>query len=266
MDLTDRVAVVTGGGRGIGRGIALVLANHGADVVAADILLQDAQNVASEVAGTGRRSMATFLDVTKDDSIASMVRQVTERFGKIDILVNNAGVIAAPGWEDRARPNKEDWDITYEVNLRGVAMVTDAVSPQMKERRSGKIINVSSTGGRQGSPMNPAYSASKAAVISLTQASALELAPHNINVNAICPGFVWTPMAERIEVRNSALLEDMKGLSPRQVYDRLVERLIPLKRDQSPEDMGYLAAFLASDYASAITGQSINVCGGMRLN
>ena len=266
MDLTDSVAIVTGGGRGIGRGISLALAKHGASVVAAGIEAQDGDDVAEAVAGMGRRSLSLHLDVTKGDSIERMVGDALGHFGKIDILVNNAGVFAAPGYEGRELSNADDWDWTFEVNLKGVAMVTDAVAPHMKERRQGKIINISSTGGRQGNRVNPAYMASKAAAISLTQSMALRLAPFNVNVNAICPGFVWTPMAQTIEVHNSKVREDMKGLTPREIYDRLVEELIPLKRDQSPEDIGNLAVFLASDYAKNITGQSINVCGGARMN
>ena len=266
IDLTDRVAIVTGGGRGVGRGIVLALAGHGADVAVADIETDDAQNVAETVAGMGRQSLAVALDVTDGDSIDGLVPSVLGHFGKIDILVNNAGVFAAPGYEGRELSNAADWDWTFEVNLKGVAMVTSAVAPHMKERRQGKIINISSTGGRQGSPVNPAYMASKAGAISLTQSTALELASYNINVNAICPGFVWTPMAVSIEVHTSIVREDMKGLSPREVYDRLVEQTVPLKRDQSPEDVGHLAAFLASDHARNITGQAINICGGVRMN
>ena len=266
MDLTGRAALVTGAGGGIGRGIALALAEHGADIVIGDIRLKEAEPVAAEVAAMGRRSTAVLLDVTDQQSIDNAVGSTIEHLGRIDILVNNAGVFAAPGWADRPRANADDWDWTHRVNLKGVAMMTDAVAPHMIERGDGKIVNIASTGGRQGNPVNPAYMASKAAVISLTQSSALELAPHNINVNAVCPGFVWTGMVESIEVHNSKTMPEMKGLSVREIYDKLVDRTIPLKRDQTPEDIGRLAAFLASDYARNITGQSINVCGGVRLN
>jgi len=266
MDLTDRVAIVTGGGRGIGLGIVLALAGHGADVVVADIQTDDAEKVVETVVGMGRRSLALSLDVTEADSIDGLVTGVLGHFGKIDILVNNAGVFAAPGYENRELSNADDWDWTFEVNLKGVAMVTDAVAPHMKERRQGKIVNISSSGGRQGNTVNPAYMASKAGAINLTQSTALRLAPFNVNVNAICPGFVWTPMAMSIEVHNSIMRDDMKGLSPREVYDKLVDQRIPLKRDQSPEDIGNLAVFLASDYSRNITGQSINVNGGARMN
>ena len=268
MDLTDKVAIVTGGGRGIGRGIVLALASHGANVVVADIRTDDAVKVSETVIGMGRQSLALSLDVTKLDSIEGMVSRVLGHFERIDILVNNAGVWAAPGYEkeNRELSNEDDWDLTFDVNLKGVAMLSDAVGICMKKQRQGKIVNIASTGGRRGNANNPAYVASKAGAINLTQSTALRLAPYNINVNAICPGFVWTPMAVGIEINNAAMVEEMKGLEPREVYDKLVDRIIPLKRDQEPEDIGNLAVFLVSDYAKNITGQSINVCGGARMN
>jgi len=266
MNLTDKVALVTGAGGGIGGGIALVLAEHGADVAAADVRMDAAQAVARQVTETGRTGMAVALDVTSADSIARAVEEVLTKLGKIDILVNNAGVFGGPGWIDREGKTGDDWDWTHAVNLKGAAIMTDAVIPHMIERGSGKIINVASAGGRKGDPINPPYMASKAGAISLTQSQALALAPHNINVNAICPGFVWTGMARDIEVHAEMTMPEMKGLSPREVYDRLVAAKIPLGRDQSPQDMGRLAAFLASEYSRNITGQAINVDGGTFMN
>ena len=266
MDLTDKVALVTGAGGGIGTGIAKTLAEHGADVAAADVRLDAAQAVALEIAGADQRAIAVSLDVTSADSIARAVEEVLEKLAKIDILVNNAGVFGGPGWVNPDNKTGDDWDWTHAVNLKGMALMTDAVTPGMIERRSGKIINVASVGGRRGDPINPPYMASKAGAISLTQSTALALAPHNINVNAICPGFVWTPMARDIEVHAEMTMPEMKGLSPREVYDRLVTAKIPLGRDQSPQDMGRLAVFLASDYSRNITGQAINVDGGTFMN
>ena len=267
MDVTDKIAVVTGGGRGIGRGVALALARHGAAVVVADINLEDATSVSHEVAESGRDSMATLADVTKQGSIDQMVEEVLDRFGRIDILVNNAGIYAAPGFEERNEANEDDWDMLYEVNVKGIVRVTGAVKHGMKERRYGKIVNIASIAGRQGGAGNPPYNVSKAGVISFTQASALELAEYGINVNAICPGLLWTPMWERIAYRRSISPgENPDGLSPRLLFDRAVEASIPLKRQQTPEDIGNLAAFLASDYSRNITGQAINVDGGSRMN
>ena len=173
MDVTDRVAVVTGGGRGIGRGICLALARYGADVVVADVNLEDAEAVRDEAAAMGRRTSAQYLDVTDQGSVDSMVADALSRYGRIDILVNNAGIIGAPGWQDRVETTEEDWDLLYAVNVKGMAAVTDAVSPHMKERRYGKVVNIASVAGRQGNYDNPPYGISKAGVISFTQAYAM---------------------------------------------------------------------------------------------
>ena len=177
MDVTGKVAVVTGGGRGIGRAIAIVLAQNGADVAVADINLQDAQSVAREVGDLGRQSIAVHLDVTDQESVERMAAEAIERFGRIDILVNNAGVIGAPGWEQRERPGEEDWVQIYKVNVRGVARVTDVVAGHMKERRYGKIVNIASIAGRQGTSVSTPYGVSKAGVINMTQSTAIEAGP-----------------------------------------------------------------------------------------
>ena len=253
MDVTGKFSVVTGGGRGIGRGISLMLARNGADVAVADLNLENAKKVAAEVADLGRRSLVVALDVTDQESTDRMAMEVIESFGRIDILVNNAGVIGAEGWEQRETPNEADWDLIFEVNVKGIARVTDAVAPNMKENRYGKIINIASIAARQGNPTNPPYAISKTGVVSLTQSQALELAPHNINVNAICPGLLWTPMYERI-VNRASQTPNPENKSDRELFlDRVAAR-IPLGREQTPEDIGNLASFLASDFACNITG------------
>ena len=266
MDVTDKIAIVTGGGRGIGRGISLTLAKYGANVVVADLNLEDAEAVQAEVADMGRRSSGLRVDVTDRDSVEGMVGDAVSQYGRVDILVNNAGIHAAPGWEHRRELTEEDWDMLYAVNVKGMATVTDAVASHMKERRCGKIVNLASVSGRLGMPDNPPYGISKAGVISLTQAYALLLAPFDINVNAICPGLLWTPMWHQISFHRSSLPANTEGLSPRELFDRTVEQRIPLKREQTPEDIGNLATFLASDVSRNITGQSINVDGGSRMN
>jgi NAD(P)-dependent dehydrogenase (short-subunit alcohol dehydrogenase family) len=210
--------------------------------------------------------MASHLDVTDQESVERMAEQAVERFGRIDILVNNAGTIGAPGWEERERANESDWDVIYAVNVKGMARVIDVVAGYMKERRYGKIVNIASIAGRLGSLTNIAYGTSKAGAINLTQSTALELAQFNINVNAICPGLLWTPMWDRITSHLSLDREKWEGLSQREIFDRMVKERIPLGREQAPEDVGHLAAFLASDYAKNITGQAINVSGGSHMN
>jgi meso-butanediol dehydrogenase/(S,S)-butanediol dehydrogenase/diacetyl reductase len=246
--------------------IAEKLAEHAAQVVVADLDVESAADVVGELLGQGREAEAIAVDVTKQSSVDRMVKGAVARFGRLDILVNNAGIIGAPGWEDRTESNDEDWNMIYDVNVRGVARVTQSAVVHMKKRRYGKIVNIASIAGRQGSPGNPPYNVSKAGVISLTQASAIGLAPFSINVNAICPGLLWTPMWERIATRQTALDGSGGDLTPRQGFEAAVAERIPLGREQTPEDVAYLAVFLASDFAQNITGQAINVNGGSHMN
>ena len=268
IDLSERVAIVTGGASGIGRGICLVLAGQGANVVVADINGEGARSVAAEITGDGGRATIVQVDVTDVPSVDDMVKQVLESFGAIDIVVNDAGVIGAHGWWDRDLPSSEDWDAVIAVNLRGVVNVSEAVAPHMQERRRGKILNISSIAARQGDTRIPHYNASKAAVVSWTQSQALRLAPYGINVNAICPGLLWTPMHEELSRHDARFDPDarLSELSGREIFDKQVEARIPMKREQTPEDIGKLAAFLASEDARNITGQAINVDGGYRMN
>ncbi len=269
IDLSGQVAVVTGGASGIGRGIASVLAQQGAVVVIADLSLEQANVAAAELAAAGGSATAMNLDVTDRASAAAMVAAVTAQHGRIDILVNNAGVVGAPGWETRRRTDDSDWDLVLSVNLRGVVNVSEAVAEHMKTRQHGKIVNIASIAGRQGGPQNPPYNVSKGGVITWTQGHALELAQYNINVNAICPGLLWTPLFARLIERNTMLGQApprAEGDTLEDVFQRQVEGRVPLKRAQTPEDVGKLAAFLVSEDARNITGQAINLDGGIRAN
>lgn len=261
MDINGLVTVVTGGARGIGRGICKVMAENGADVIVADINQEVAETTASELRRMGINSVALQIDVTSRAESNRAVKNVIDDFGGIDILVNNAGVIGSKGWENRERANQDDWDLILNVNVKGIVNFTEAVIPYMKDRRKGKIVNIASIAGRQGSPKNPPYSVSKTGVISLTQGYALELAQYNINVNCICPGLLWTPMFERIINKQSKDL-DVSIDTPRITFEDYVKEKIPLGREQTPEDIGHLAAFLSSPYSQNITGQSVNVSGG----
>ena len=253
MDVTGKIAIVTGGGRGIGRGIVLALARNGADVVVADINAGDAGGVEDEAAAMGRRSMASHVDVTDQASVERMVRDVIDRFGHIDILVNNAGIHAAPGWEER-EVNEDDWDVIYEVNVKGVARVTEAVAGHMKERRYGKIVNISSNSGF-GIAMSgeTSYAVSKAGVIQLTKSSALELGKHNINVNCVAPGAVDTVMlrGNRSDAEYENVLEGRRDAAS-------------LGITGTPEDIANAVLFFASDESRYITGKILLVDGGRR--
>jgi len=266
MQMEDKVVLVTGGASGLGRGISLVLAERGADAAVADIHLEGAEKVAEELAGLGRKSKAFQVDVTKQTELGQLVADVVAHFGRIDVLVNAAGVIGAPGFEDTTTSREEDWDLTFDVNVKGTAMASDAVAAHMKERRSGKIVNIASHAGRGGSGGGGAYGASKAAVIHLTQSYALDLAPYDINVNVICPGTIWTPMWEQVGSRYANDVPAYEGMTPRQVFDTMVAEKIPMQKEQTPEDIADTVAFFVSDDAKNITGQALNVSGGSHMN
>jgi len=267
MDVNGKIAIVTGAARGIGKAISIQLAKGGAQVIATDINEDDLCDTHDELVGIGNKFLISRLDVTNQESINTAVKNIISEFSSIDILVNNAGTIGAPGWEERDVPDESDWDAIYAVNVKGVVKITEAVVPTMKSNRKGKIINMSSITGRLGTVTSPPYGVSKAGVINLTQAWALELAEFNINVNAICPGLLWTPMWEAIARRRT--LSSKTSLSEqagRDFFEKVVQDTIPMKREQTPEDIGNLCAFLVSDMAHNITGQAINVDGGRFSN
>ena len=267
MQMQDKVAMVTGGASGIGRGIALVLAQRGADIALVDIDLDGAKKVEQELAQYGRKANVHRVDVVRRAEIEKSVQAIHSEFGQINVLVNAAGVIGAPGFEDTTTSREEDWDITFAINVKGTVMVSEVVAESMKESRSGKIVNIASHGGRRGSADGrSAYGASKASVIHLTQSHALELAPYDINVNAVCPGTLWTPMWERIAERIRRNDPMKRHLTNRQIFEESIEERCPLKREQTPEDIGRAVAFFASDDAINITGQSLNVNGGIRTD
>ena len=264
IDLAGKKAIVTGGGSGIGSGICQILAKAGADVMVVDLDKHLAEKVAGNLRGQGIFHFGEC-DVTDHDSVVSVVNYSLSLFENIDILVNNAGVIGVGSWWEREKPNDEDWARVHDVNVRGMVRMSNEVSPHMVKRNYGKIINIASISGRQGSPDLPHYSSSKAAAISWTQSNALQLASFGINVNAVCPGLLWTPMWEAI-ARKRALFggpaDGVEGLTGREVFDTTIDQWIPMKREQTPEDIGNVVSFLVSDLAKNITGQSINVDGG----
>jgi len=243
--IDGKVAIVTGGAQGIGEGICLRLAEEGAKVAIFDANLDEAKKVAQEIEKAGGAALAIKVDVTRSAEVEAAVKQVIFKFGKIDILVNNAGISLVSKVADMT---EDIWDRVHDVNLKGVFLCCRAVTPHMKERRYGKIINMASILALRGSSYYAHYGASKAGVVGLTQGMAVELGPHNINVNAVGPGVIDTPMADH-------------DVAP-EVRQRLQKR-IPLRRIGVSDDIANAVLFLASDEASYITGQCLYVCGGL---
>ncbi len=267
-DLSGKTALTTGGGQGIGRGIALKLAEQGADVAIADINDEGAAAVVEEVKALGQKSFAVHMDMTDRATVESGVADVISWFGHLDILVNNAGIGRLAGHDGGGLEDdwEENWDAVLEINVQGVMRCTKAVLGHLMDRKSGKIINIASGAGRGpiswGPPSGSAaigspYGPSKAAVINYTQYLASSLGPHNINVNAVCPGRIWTAFHDRDP--------SVTGEDAHEVFRQIARDTIPLGREQTTEEIGNLVAFLASDDASSITGQSIHVDGGMRM-
>jgi len=244
MLLSNKVALVTGGSRGIGRAIALEMAREGADVVVNYASSEaKANEVARIISESGRQVLVVRTDVSRADQVEAMRKLVLERFSGVDILVNNAGVHHhLKSWEI----DDDEWKRVLDVNLNGVFLCSRAFSREMRAKRWGRIINISSIIAFIGTDHEAHYGASKAAVVGLTKSLALELAPYNITVNAIAPGLIDTDMTA--------------GTTPEERKNAL--ELIPLGRIGQPTDIAYAAVFLASDRASFITGQTLNVNGG----
>lgn len=255
--LKDRVAVVTAGGSGIGQGIAIKLSQEGADVVIVDLNLKYANIVAGEIKKEGVRSLSLKADVSNADEVEEMINFTIKKFGRIDILVNNAGINKpAPVWD----VTEEVWDLTMKVNLKSVFLCSKEVIPFMMKERRGKIINISSISGKKGGTWLSPYCASKFGIIGFTQSIARELAPFNINVNAVCPGIVFTPLWNKL----AKVFSKKLNLPPDKVKEYYVER-IPFKRPASIDDIANVVTFLCSDEASYMTGQAINVTGGEEM-
>ncbi len=258
-ELDNKVAIVTGGGRGIGRAIAVRLAREGSSVAVADLNEANAKQVAQEIAAAGGQGFALKVDVTRKEDAVRMVRETVNRFGKLDILVNNAGIgFVAPLLET----DEASWDAQMNVNAKGVLLCSQAAARQMIAQGSGgRIINNASGAGKiapgKDTPLG-AYAASKHAAVALTKQLGLELSPHHILVNCVCAGIVDTDMWDLID-REIAKLENAPVGS---VKARAVAG-IPVGRIQQPEDVANMVAFLASDDASFITAQTLNVCGGI---
>lgn len=256
QQLQEKVALVTGAGQGIGKAISLKLAEAGADLAVADINQDTVQALKPMIEALGRRCLALTADVGDVQAIDRMVSETIDQFGKIDIAVNNAAVTRKAFIMDLT---EEDWDRMHRVNAKGVFFCLQRVAKEMIERGGGRIINIASIAGKgfEGTS-NAAYAASKGAVISLTKTAAQQLGPHNITVNAVCPGVTQTEMYQAIAEVNAA----KEGISVDEVLKRVAET-IPLRRVSQPEDIADMVLFLASPAARAVSGQSLNVDGAL---
>jgi len=239
-----KVAVVTGGGSGLGEEMALRFAREGANVAIPDINLASAKRVQQAIAALDRKALAIQIDVSQTEDVKRMVSEVMREFGKIDILVNNAGIVVRT---PLLETSEEDWDRELAVDLRGVYLCIKYVAPEMVKAGRGKIVNIASIAGLQGY-IAPAYTAAKGGVVSLTKIVAGELAPHKININTVCPGFCATPINEA--VRKTEVGE-------------MIRQKIPWGRYGTPEDIAAATLFLASEEANYITGAILPVDGGL---
>lgn len=249
MRLKDRVAIVTGAGQGIGRAIALKLAEEGAKVGVADLNPATATAVAAEIKAGGRGAIALPVDITSLGQVQAMVQKVIDAFGTVDILVNNAG------W-DKIEPflnnTEETWDKVIAVNFRGPINCFKAVLPHMVERQYGKIVSITSDAGRVGSSGEAVYAGAKGGIIAFSKTIAREMARYKINVNCVAPGPTQTPLFAGVASANPGLAESL-------------QKAIPFRRLARPEDIAGAVAFLVSDDAAFITGQTLSVSGGLTM-
>jgi len=257
MLLENRVAIITGGAKGIGRGIALRFAREGCDVVVNALHIEGARKVAEEVKALGRKSLAIGADVSNSAQVNDMVARTIKKFGKIDILVNNAGGITAGKGGAIESTTDEDWDRIVDINLKGQFLCCRAVVPYMKEKKYGKIVNVSSMGAVHPPAPIVHYHAAKGGVISLTANLAFELARFNITVNAFLPG----------PIRSEFFTGILKQMSEEEgkAFFNMLDKRVPMQRMGTPEDMAGVALFLASDLSSYVTGEAICAGGGLPL-
>lgn len=246
MELNGKVALITGAAQGIGKSIALTLARNGADIAVSDVNLEKAEEAAREIQGLGRKAIAIKGNVASVADAEKMVEDTIAGLGKVDILVNNAGV-TRDGL--MLRMKEEDWDLVIDINLKGVFNCSKAAVKHMAKQRFGRIVNIASIVGEMGNAGQANYSASKGGVIALTKTVAREFAGRNVNVNAVAPGFIKTAMTDAL---------------PDSAREALTKQ-IPLDRLGSPEDVANAVLFLVSDASSYITGQVINVNGGMYM-
>jgi len=249
VELEGKVAIVTGGGQGIGRGIALYLAQAGASIVVTGRTVSTLEETVLQIEAAGGRAIAIPTDVTKSEEITAMVKSTIKKFGKVDILVNNAAFMCGCPLIDLSEDN---WDKIFDTNLKGVFLCCQAVGKEMIKNRYGKIVNISSGGAHLPIPNDGAYCASKAGLVLLTQALAIEWGKYNINVNAVSPGLTESPAVARARIEVPAVME-------------LRAKRIPMQRVATPEDVAKAVMFLVTSASDNITGDVIRVDGGTTI-
>jgi NAD(P)-dependent dehydrogenase (short-subunit alcohol dehydrogenase family) len=269
MRLDGKTAIVTGGARGIGGAIARCLAEEGARVAILDLDAAAARATAGEL---GRGAIGLAADAADEASIAGAVGRAAAELGGLDVMVNNAGAARGDEVASELQPvppftniDQQSWNATLLNNLGSTFAGSKAAIPYLEARGGGAIVNIASIAGILPTPNLPAYGAAKAGVIHLTRTLARELAPKKIRVNAICPGLVWTRSWERLATVMKGRVPELAALEPRQIFLALVGQQVPMGVEQTPEQIGRLAAFLASADAATITGQAISVDGGITL-
>jgi 2-hydroxycyclohexanecarboxyl-CoA dehydrogenase len=248
--MSNRVAIVTGGAQGIGKGIATTLAGAGFKV--ADLNLPAAEQTAKEIGAAGGTAIAVEIDVTRTASVESAVREVEAELGPVEVVVNNAG------WDDFmpfVQTTEEFWDKILEINFKGALRVIKAVVPGMTERGFGRVINIGSDAGRVGSSLEAVYSGAKGGVIAFTKTLAREVAAKGVTANTVCPGPTDTPALRSFAAGSGDAEKVIAGMA----------RAVPMKRLGTPEDIGPAVAFLASDGACFVTGQTLSVSGGLTM-
>ncbi len=247
-----RVAIVTGAGQGIGKGIATALGEAGFKVAVADLNQPIAEQTAKEITAAGGTAIAVEIDVTRTDSVASAVRTVEAELGPIEVVVNNAG------WDDFmpfTDTTEEFWDKILDINFKGALRVLKAVVPGMAERGFGRVVNIGSDAGRVGSSLEAVYSGAKGGIIAFGKTLAREVAAHGVTVNTVCPGPTDTPALRKFAEDAGDAEKVIGGMT----------RAVPMKRLGTPDDIGPAVAFLASDGAGFITGQTLSVSGGLTM-
>lgn len=250
--MSNRVALVTGGAQGIGKGIAATLGEQGFRVAVADLNLGAAEETAKEISAAGGEAIAVQVDVTSPDSVQAAVAEIEEALGPIEVVVNNAG------WDDFmpfVKTNEEFWDRILDINFKGALRVTHAVVPGMMERGFGRVINVGSDAGRVGSSLEAVYSGAKGGIIAFTKTLAREVATKGVTANTVCPGPTDTPALRKFAEGSGDAEKVIGGMT----------RAVPMKRLGTPADVGPAVAFFASDGAGFVTGQTLSVSGGLTM-